>query len=1182
MDFAENGFDDSDRSLRLRPRARGRPFGRGAFIPRRGVRRIVLAVATLVLTLCLFAAVAAGLFFVRLAHGPITVSLENQVSTALAARVKHGFKFEVGSTAVQSDAGRPALVVKRLLVADEAGRAVIRAPEATLTLDPLQMLSGNIVPTRLDVHDLTLKLVILPDGDVALSAGTDETLPFRLSEAFESAAPSPAQARKAAADATASGAKALPTSEPGQDAFDRLARMLLPLLDQFTGSKETLAGFDRLGIARGMLVLDDRPHNSVKTFRNLDFEFERKGTGSAQLSVSADGTSGRWSSTLSGTHQADGRRTLALAVDNVVLEDLNTVPALRDPGFDSDMPVAATLDAVLGPKGELAGLDGQVKLGPGYFRLNDPDHEPLLVDAVTVPVRFDADKRALVVAAAAIRTDTSDYTFSGQLLPPSETSTWAFNARGSGTVGPERPNETPIAIENVTAAIRLDPVAGRLTIDRLDIAGPQVDMGLTATVEHGPDGIKIATKATAGRMPAPVVLRLWPTTLSAGVRSWLLANLQGGMVERGTATAQLDDADLDKMKHGRSVADGHLRVDYAVSGLTLNFMNGVPPLRGLVGTGAVTGDTSRLTLSRGSMEVAPGRQLSLSDGSLWVPSTDPKPAPAVISAHVNGPVDVLADLLARDALKGYATVPTDAASAKGQIDGTLSVSLELGPHARSDAVKIGANAKITGLAIDKLVGKQDLTNGTISLVLDKSGLHAKGDAALAGAPTTIDVKKPAGTGLGEANIQMVLDEAARLKAGLSFGRALTGPVTAKITTALGAPDTKANVELDLSRATLTNVVPGLSKAAGKPGRVTLVATQRDNGVALDNVICDIGAFSARGSANLDANGSLHSAKMTQLRISPGDDLKADAVQDGGALKLTVRGANLDARPFLKALSDPDTGDNKDLDLDLHANVLTGQNDQAMTGVDLKLVRRNGQLRKVQMTGKFGRSPVSIASVPQGAVLTVTATSDDAGAGLEFLDLYKRVDGGRLETTIRMMNGRWDGSAVVHEFGLREDPAMKRLTEESLTQRKAADAHIDAGNLRFTKLFVDFSKFGSRVEVKEGAMFGPQMGATVKGSVDFGRDRLALAGTFVPIYGVNNLFSQVPLVGPILGGGANEGLFGINYKITGPVGTPNLSVDPLSALAPGFLRQIFGAISDAANPDLPPQPSTAPPVEPQAR
>ena len=1150
------------------------------------MRRLVLACITLVFTVSFFAACAAGLLFLRLSRGPIAVNLESQVSTALAMRVKHGFHFGIGGTEVQTSGGRPALIVRQLLVQDESGTPVIRAPQATVSIDPLQMLSGTIVPTRLDIHDVTLKLVILPDGDVALSAGTDDSLPFRLSEAFEPAAPSPAASQPRTGETAMGGARPSGPAVVGPDALDRMAKALAPLLDRFTGADDALGGFDRLGVARGVLVLDDRVRNSVTTFRNLDFEFERGQDGGARMSLAADGSAGRWSASVSGSHGTDGRRALDIKLSNITLEELRSVPGLRDPGFDTDLPLSSRLDVVLDSSGSLAGLDLQAEFGAGVFKLDDPDHEPLFVTGISTGLHFEPATRTLALAPSTIATETADYRFSGQISPPTTGADWSFVGSGKGTVGPERPNEVPIALDRIEAALRLDPGEHRLAIDKLDVAGPQVALGLSGSVTKGDHGIQIAIRAHAGRMPAPVILRLWPTTVSAAVRSWLLANLQGGMVEHGTAVSNLDEADLAKMKIGRSVADDHLRVDYAVSGLTLGFMKGVPPLRNLAGTGIVTGDTSKLTVSHGVLDATPGRELTLVDGTLVVPSTDPRPTPAVITAHVAGGVDVLADLLSNDALKGYAGVPSEMASAKGQIDGTMSVALDLGARARSNDPKVTANARITGLAIDKVVGKQNLTDGSFTMALDATGLRAKGEAVLAGAPTSIDIKKPAGTAPGELNVVMTLDEAARAKAGFSLGKAVAGPIVAKISTAIGNTDRKANVDLDLTRATLANPVPGLSKSAGKPGRITLVATQRDTGVDLDNIVGDIGSFSVRGSADLDANGSFLGAKFTQVRLSPGDDLKVDATQVADTLKLTIRASNFDSRPFLKSLSDTETGDTggRDIDLDLHANVMTGQNSQVMTGVDLKMGRRGGQIRRLVATGKIGRAPIALLSSPQGNVLTINASSGDAGATLEFLDLYKRIAGGQLDTTIRMMNGRWDGTATVHQFGLREDPAMKRLADEGLshTAKSGNDVHIDPSNLSFTKLFIDFSKNGSKVEVKDGAIFGPQMGATVQGTVDFGRDKLALSGTFVPIYGVNNLFAQVPLVGPILGGGAHEGLFGLNYKIAGSVAKPDLTIDPLSALAPGFLRKIFGAISEAAEGAAPSPQSSKPDFDPAAR
>ncbi len=51
---------------------------------------------------------------------------------------------------------------------------------------------------------------------------------------------------------------------------------------------------------------------------------------------------------------------------------------------------------------------------------------------------------------------------------------------------------------------------------------------------------------------------------------------------------------------------------------------------------------------------------------------------------------------------------------------------------------------------------------------------------------------------------------------------------------------------------------------------------------------------------------------------------------------------------------------------------------------------------------------------------------------------------------------------------------------------------------------------------------------------------------------------MPLFGPILGGGKNEGLFAVNFRDLGAASQPTLTVNPLSAVAPGFLRKLFGA------------------------
>jgi len=57
---------------------------------------------------------------------------------------------------------------------------------------------------------------------------------------------------------------------------------------------------------------------------------------------------------------------------------------------------------------------------------------------------------------------------------------------------------------------------------------------------------------------------------------------------------------------------------------------------------------------------------------------------------------------------------------------------------------------------------------------------------------------------------------------------------------------------------------------------------------------------------------------------------------------------------------------------------------------------------------------------------------------------------------------------------------------------------------------------------------------------------------------------------LLLGGEGQGLFAANYRATGSAADPQISVNPLSALTPGFLRRLF-----QPNFGVPPQVQEAP-------
>jgi hypothetical protein len=86
----------------------------------------------------------------------------------------------------------------------------------------------------------------------------------------------------------------------------------------------------------------------------------------------------------------------------------------------------------------------------------------------------------------------------------------------------------------------------------------------------------------------------------------------------------------------------------------------------------------------------------------------------------------------------------------------------------------------------------------------------------------------------------------------------------------------------------------------------------------------------------------------------------------------------------------------------------------------------------------------------------------------------------------------------------------------------------------------------------------------------------LSGTFVPAYQFNSLVTGIPLFGTLLGGGEHEGIFGVNFRVSGAASAPTLTFNPLSGVTPGILRKVFGAFDGTgASANVPSNPTQPP-------
>jgi hypothetical protein len=336
--------------------------------------------------------------------------------------------------------------------------------------------------------------------------------------------------------------------------------------------------------------------------------------------------------------------------------------------------------------------------------------------------------------------------------------------------------------------------------------------------------------------------------------------------------------------------------------------------------------------------------------------------------------------------------------------------------------------------------------------------------------------------------------------------------------------------------------------------------QKQQSTRLEDIVVDGGGVSIKGSLEIDQNGDLVNANFPTYSPSEGDktSLKADRGPDG-VLKVTMRGDVFDGRGFLKSAISGKEADakskikNVDFDVDVKLGAIAGYYGEALRSVDAKLSRRGGTVRSFTLAGKLGRdTPLTgdLRGRAPGRDMIYLETND-AGAFFRFIDTYAKVVGGQLQLAMdppTVEPSAKEGRILVRDFAVKGEVALDRVAA-------GGSAGVPNG-ISFSGLRADFSRQNGQLTIREGVLKGPTIGGTIEGSIDYPGNQVRMSGTFVPMYGLNNMFGQIPIVGLFLGGGSNEGLIGVTYEVVGSPGQPVLRVNPISAMAPGVFRKIF--------------------------
>ena len=723
----------------------------------------------------------------------------------------------------------------------------------------------------------------------------------------------------------------------------------------------------------------------------------------------------------------------------------------------------------------------------------------------------------------------------------------------------------PLPIDSLSLSGRLaaNLKAAEVTEARLAVKGATAEA--KAQIVWADRQITLRAQASAHNVAAPDLNLYWPPAAGSDARKWVLANIVNGVVPDAEVTIALKPGDLDR----RPIPEELLRGRFEFRNLSVRYFETMPPLTGVDGNATFTARRMDFALTAGQVGAIRLQNGSVVITGMGIPGRET--TQLLLKAVIDSPLDQALALLDHPPLKIASKLGVTASAASGQARTDLALALPLHKDLEASELNIWASAQLRGAGLRGLPGQIDLSEGNFTLKVDNRGADLTGQAAVNQIPLTIDWRENFADNAPfkrRYHVQGTFDVQALKRFGLDLPFPATGNSQIDATMTEVAKGREAKLALDLGPLAVDVPALGWQKPKGEAGHLTAAIVMPEGGPV------QVQAFEL-SSSGLDAAGnlelSLEPMRLEQLALSRfragRNELTLNLQRQADGYQIAVAAQRLDLAPILEGhlpATQEAGGAPTPLKLTLVADqVLFGQ--RGLSKVDLHLVR---DVRGWQSGSIHGRLPkggkVELTLAPDGDQRQLQGTSDDAGDLLEALVQTGRIAGGKLELRARIVRQVPtlqvdDGRFRIKDFTLLDAPLLARLlTVASLT---GVGNLLGGKGIHFDRLDLPFTVRQHVIAIDRGRMSGSQIGLTGRGRIDLDHARLDLDGTIVPIYGLNWALGKVPLVGQFLAGREGEGAFAVTYSVTGPISDPQISVNPLAVLAPGFIRDLFNALTD---------------------
>ena len=677
----------------------------------------------------------------------------------------------------------------------------------------------------------------------------------------------------------------------------------------------------------------------------------------------------------------------------------------------------------------------------------------------------------------------------------------------------------------------------------------------------------LKASATTKGISINAVKQFWPYFMASGARDWAQTHFIDGWIEEGTLAADIPSGIIFRVADGAKIKPEEFNLKLKMEDVAFRPFGEMPAIQQGKGSLEVSGMKISSNLNTGIASAGSTKKVKIKAGSFTMNDYAAKERFGETKLSLEGDAVSIAAIADRKPLRVMERMKVSANQFSGKGFADIVARFPIKKGTDYNQVDWNVLLDLQNASSSKELAGRKFTEANI--VIDANPISAKvvGFAKIDGVKAKLNLVEPIGKS-GKAKrkreITAALSDDARKAFGINLSPVVKGPINVTIIQDAGVDKYK----VDFKNAEISMPWVGWSKGKGIAAKAEFILKTQDNLFRLNDFKLQGAGFYTSGNLLMN-KGGLISADIKQLKLNDADSIGLQIEKKNEAYNIKVSGDSYDARGVMNTLlyqgSFKQVQDGRSVNLTAKFKQIQGFGKRRIYNADIVYQSKSGVLTKLDMKGVgTDGANYSVQAQRNGNQTLFTIASNNAGNALAFTNIYTKMEGGVIKSQlIRSDNGPFKGPVNLSNFIVVNEPRLaqmvsnvKRQIPDDRGQRAKVIPINDDKRIKFDLAQAKIEKGEGYLALNDAVIRNASIGLSMEGTLYNQRDAMNIKGTFMPANSVNLAVSAIPIIGRFFANGKDRALIGITYQLKGARANPELLVNPLSIVTPGFFNKVF--------------------------